>query len=111
MNKIVIKKILWDEGNIAHIARHDVLPSEVEEALEVDRVEWEAYKKRIFIVGPTKAGRMLTVILEPKIGTGIYKPITAYDASKTSIRAYTRETGVKKQHDTTETNKTKRTNT
>ena len=91
--KIVIHKLIWDDGNIAHIARHNVLPDEVEEALKINRVEWEAYKERIFIVGPTKAGRMLTVILEPKAGTGIYKPITAYDASKTSIRAYKRGTG------------------
>jgi hypothetical protein len=77
--KRVIKNLIWDDGNVAHIAKHDVLPSEVEEALEINRVEWEAYKERIFIVGPTKTGRMLTVILEPKEGAGIYKPITAYD--------------------------------
>ena len=91
--KHVIKRLIWDEGNVAHIAKHDVLPIEVEEALEINRVEWEAYKERIFIVGSTKAGRMLTVILEPKEETGIYKAITAYDASKTSIRAYNREKG------------------
>jgi len=36
---------------------------------------------------------MLTVILEPKEEEGVYKPITTYDASKTSIRAYKREIG------------------
>ena len=51
------------------------------------------YDERIFIVGPTKTGRMLTVILEPKEGAGMYKPITAYDVSKTSIRAYKKEIG------------------
>ena len=35
----------------------------------------------------------MTVILEPKEGAGIYKTITAYDASKTSMRAYTKEIG------------------
>ena len=73
--KRVIKNLIWDDGNVAHIAKHDVLPSEVEETLEINRVEWEAYKERIFIVGPTKTGRMLAVILEPKEGAGIYKPI------------------------------------
>src|SRR6266478_1530209 len=63
--KRVIKNLIWDDGNVAHIAKHDVLPSEVEEALEINRVEWEAYKERIFIVGPTKTGRMLTVIFSP----------------------------------------------
>ena len=91
--KRVIKNLIWDDGNVAHIAKHDVLPSEVEETLEINRVEWEAYKERLLIVGPTKAGRMLTVILEPKEGAGMYQTITAYDASKTSIRAYTKEIG------------------
>jgi hypothetical protein len=91
--KRIIKNLIWDDGNVAHIAKHEVLPSEVEEVLEINRVEWEGYKERIFIVGPTKIGRMLTVILEPKEGTGMYKPITAYDASKTSIRAYNKEIG------------------
>jgi hypothetical protein len=91
--KRLIKNLILDDGNVAHIAKHDVLPSEVEEALEINRVEWEAYKERIFIVGQTKTGRMLTVILEPKEGEEIYKPITAYDASKTSIRAYNKEIG------------------
>jgi hypothetical protein len=48
--KLVIKSLIWDDGNMAHIAKHGVLPSEVEEALEINRVEWEAYKGRIFIV-------------------------------------------------------------
>ena len=91
--KRVIKNLIWDDGNVAHIAKHDVLPSEVEEVLGINRVEWEAYKERIFIVGSTKTGRILTVILEPKEGAGSYKPITAYDASKTSIRAYKKELG------------------
>ncbi len=91
--KRVIKNLIWDDGNVAHIAKHDVSPSEIEETLEINRVEWEAYKERIFIVGSTKTGRMLTVILEPKEGAGIYKPITAYDASKTSIRTYNKEIG------------------
>ena len=91
--KCVIKNLIWDDGNVAHIAKHDISPSEVEETLEINRVEWEAYKERIFIVGQTKAGRMLTVILEPKEGAGICKPITAYDVSKTSIRAYKKEIG------------------
>ena len=91
--KRVIKHLIWDDGNVAHIAKHEASPSEIEESLEINRVEWESYKERIFIVVQTKAGRMLTVILEPKEGAGSYKPITAYDASKTSIRAYNKEIG------------------
>jgi hypothetical protein len=31
--KRVIKHLIWGDGNVEHIAKHDVLPSEVEEAL------------------------------------------------------------------------------
>ena len=52
--KRVIKNLIWDDGNVAHIAKHDVSPSEIEETLEINRVEWEAYKERIFHRWPNK---------------------------------------------------------
>ena len=56
-----------------------------------NRIEREAYRQRIFLVGTTKTGRILTVILEPREEKGVYRPITAYDASKRSIKAYQEE--------------------
>ena len=89
--KIDIKKIIWDDWNVAHIGRHDVLPNEVEEVCTSNRIEREAYRQRIFLVGITKTGRILTVILEPREEQGVYRPITAYDASKRSMKAYQEE--------------------
>jgi len=89
--KLVIKSLIWDDWNVAHIARHDVLPNEVEEVCTGNRIEREAYRQRIFLVGTTKTGRILTVILEPREEQGFYRPITAYDSSKRSIKAYREE--------------------
>ena len=89
--KLVIKSLIWDDWNVAHIARHDVLPNEEEEACAGNRIEREAYRQRIFLVGTTKTGRILTIILELGEEQGVYRPITAYDASKRSIKAYQEE--------------------
>lgn len=88
MRKIVIKKLLWNEKNITHIALHNILPSEVEEVCQSDRIERKGYKNRAFLVGTTIKGRMLTVILDPTNKTGVYFPVTAYKASKRSMQAY-----------------------
>jgi uncharacterized DUF497 family protein len=89
--KLVIKSLIWDDWNVVHIARHDVLPNEVEEVCTGHRIEREAYRQRIFLVGATKKERIVTVILEPTEEQGVYRPITAYDASKRSMKAYQEE--------------------
>jgi hypothetical protein len=73
--KHVIKSLIWDDWNVAHIGRHDVLPNEVEEVCSGNRIEREAYRQRIFLVGTTKTGRILTVILEPGEEQGVYESV------------------------------------
>ena len=57
---------LWDAGNIDHIARHDVLPEEVEQVLENDPFDVSRYirhgEERLNQVGETDAGRVLVVV-------------------------------------------------
>lgn len=60
---ITIRRLIWDDWNIAHIARHDVTPDEVEEVCHGDPMTSQTYKRRIRVIGPTETGRMLTVIL------------------------------------------------
>ena len=90
-NKLDIKRLLWDDWNVAHIARHDVVPNEVEEVCEGKHVERKGWRQRIFLIGTTKKDRISTVILEPAENTGEYRPITTYDASKRSIKTYEEE--------------------
>lgn len=93
MNKreIVIKQLIWDEKNVAHIALHDILPSEVEDVCQGDRIERTGHKNRIFLIGQTQTGRMLSVILNLTDEAGVYYPVTAYEASKKSIQDYQEE--------------------
>ena len=58
-----IDRLLWDEWNRDHIAKHAVLPEEAEEVIAgLPRVN-ETYKQRLQLVGPTLAGRMLSVVV------------------------------------------------
>ena len=58
---LIIKRLIWDDLNVEHIARHDVLPNEVEEVCAGNRIEREAYRQRIFLVGTTKTGALRQV--------------------------------------------------
>ena len=89
--KIVVKELEWDELNIDHIARHNVIPEEVYEVCNSQPVERKGHKDRIFLIGSTQKGRIMTVILNPTEKQGIYRPITAYGASKRSIQTYLEE--------------------
>jgi hypothetical protein len=89
---IVIRQLLWNDANSAHIARHKIVPAEVEEVCRGDRIERAGHVGRIFLVGKTQAGRMLSVVLDPTPIPEVYKPVTAYDSSKASVQDYLNET-------------------
>jgi hypothetical protein len=72
---------------VAHIARHEVIPIEVEEVCQGEPKVEEGYKGCLLLVGPTKAEQVLAVILEP-IEPGLYYPITARDASRKERERY-----------------------
>lgn len=55
----------WDSWNRHHIAKHQVSPEEAEQVAAVEPVILATYKGRFQLIGPTSAGRMLTVILGP----------------------------------------------
>lgn len=90
-----IRRLIWDTFNVAHIARHNVTPEEVEEVCHgMAFFSENTYKGRIRVIGPNATGRLLTVILAP-VGRGIYYPVTARTASRKERRqyqAYTRDT-------------------
>jgi hypothetical protein len=75
-------EILWTEGpdgNIAHLAEHDVFPEEAEEVLrEPSHTAWSRRSGRPIVFGVTRTGRRLAVVYE-HIGSGMVLPITAYD--------------------------------
>lgn len=54
----------------------------------------KGYKGRVMVIGPTKAGRMLAVVLESE-GEEAYYPVTARPASRKEHRLYQRRPGEK----------------
>ena len=93
---IKVKKLVWDSWNIAHIARHDVTPDEVEQVCHTEPLVQEGKRKRLLVVGPTDNGRMLAVILDKEEEKDAYYPITAYKASKKLIKIYLNQKEVTK---------------
>lgn len=94
MMRVKIKKLEWDQYNIAHIARHNVVPSEVEEVCkaEVTRLKSKSHPTRIVLIGKTQTQRKLKIVFEPKENE-VWRPITAHDASKKERNMYIKGVG------------------
>lgn len=84
---VFIRLLIWDILNVGHIARHEIIPEEVEQVCHGDFVSGETYRGRIRVIGPTSAGRILTIILAPQ-GHEVYHPVTARPASRKERRRY-----------------------
>jgi uncharacterized DUF497 family protein len=88
LRMIVVRRLIWNEANIAHIARHAVTPVEVEEACHGNPVQLEGKKGRIVVLGRTRTGRLLAAILAPEPEAGVYYQVTARPASRQEQRYY-----------------------
>jgi hypothetical protein len=84
-------EILWDleddpDGNVQHIAEHDVTVDEVEEALSDPASTTVADKKiggRWVTTGTTADGRVLAVVWEAALEDPLtIYPVTAFDAPR-----------------------------
>lgn len=90
---LLIRKLLWDKRNIFHIARHNIVPEEVEEVCKQKPVVQRGTKNnRLVLLGYTNEERLLNVVLENR-GTGNYYVITSYDASSEDTKLYNRLKG------------------
>lgn len=58
-----VEKLIWDEWNEEHIGNHGVTVGEVEEACRKPVEIYETYRNRIEIVGKTKMGRKLKIVV------------------------------------------------
>jgi hypothetical protein len=90
---VVVAKVIaeWDapdliDGNVQHIAKHNVTPAEVEYVLNSLRSQTSRSRRHGHPItfGRTKAGRYLAVVYEiKKTKPFTVKPITAYDVNLT----------------------------
>jgi uncharacterized DUF497 family protein len=85
-----ITQILWDADSIYHIAKHNVTPEEVEEAVfEGNAIVLKGKEKRYIILSETISGRYLTVVVAFKL-KGRVQVITARDMDEKEKKYYKR---------------------
>ena len=87
---LYIGQLIWDNGNIAHIARHQMVPEEVEQVCHSEPILWQAKAKkdRLFNIGPTSKGRVLVVILDKEDANDVYYVVTARTANRAERQMY-----------------------
>jgi uncharacterized DUF497 family protein len=90
---LYIRRLIWDEWNVAHIARHNVTPEEADEVCHNQPIVQQGYRGRSLVIGPTFAGRMLTAVIAPEEEEGVYYPVTARPASRRERAIWQRERG------------------
>ncbi len=71
----------WDEENIEHILRHNVVPDEVEEACINKPHVRRTADKRYLVYGVTYSGRYLFIVGINK-GKEVFRVITARDMTE-----------------------------
>jgi uncharacterized DUF497 family protein len=79
----------WDDAIIAHIAEHEILPTEAEEVVSNKPVDVGYQNRngeeRLMQIGETLAGRVLIVVTTPR--NGLLRVVTAFPASR-AYRAF-----------------------
>lgn len=85
--QIRVDELMFNEKNIEHIARHNVLPDEVKQIIEGKTLFLKAKFDRIMTIGVTKKARSLAVILE-KVKGHAYFVVTARDADRKERKMY-----------------------
>lgn len=87
---------IWDEGNIDHIARHQLNPFEVEDvffgrviaAPAYNQITFYGKEKRHALIGQSYTGRILYIVYSQRAHK--IRVVTARDATKTEKKRYRR---------------------
>lgn len=80
----MVKGLIWDDWNRKHMNQHGITQQEIEEVCHGKHKVKESYRKRILIIGKTKRGKQLAIVLSPEnrdlqpYSNGIYYVITAF---------------------------------
>ena len=85
-----IRGFVWDDENMAHIARHGVWPGEVEEMLVGDPFVLRGADDRYLAYGQTEHDRWLFAVYVRRPG-GRVRVLTARDMTEREQRLYRRK--------------------
>lgn len=84
-----INFIRWTRGSIEHIARHNITPAEVEEALfDNEPLVRKGGRDRAYVLARTIAGRYLFIVISYPPRKGIVNIITAREMEEDERRLY-----------------------
>ena len=84
MTRIKIRELIWDEYNVEHIKKHNVIVSEAEEAVK-NFIAHKAGKKGRYIAIGRSGTRLISLIVR-RVNTGVYYLVSARDSSKKERR-------------------------
>ena len=82
---ITIKSLIWDKWNRDHITKHNVTPEEIEDVCHGRHEVIQSYRKRLQLIGTTKAGKTICIVLSPEdrnlkpYPPGTYYVITTFE--------------------------------
>ena len=88
---MIIKSFKWDDENVSHIARHQVIPIEVEEVFNSKYFLHKGKLGRYVALGKTVSGRYLFCVLDKTEKAGSIRIITARDMSNTERKLFKRK--------------------
>jgi hypothetical protein len=79
-----VRALAWRGGNEEKLASHGISRYEAEEVIALDA--WVGYvhgdyPDQVRAVGPTRAGRLLTIALEPTENPAVRRPVTGWNAT------------------------------
>lgn len=86
--RIKRRELIWDKKNTNHIAKHNLVPLEVEEVFKDKYKVRDTYSERLMIIGKSAKRLLSVVIAREKRG---YYIITARDSSKKERNIYRNE--------------------
>ena len=85
---IVIDELIIEEDRPEHIKKHKVSIKEVLEVISEDYLVLEGKSEKILLVGKTRKGRLVTVIVGPRSGKNRYGLVTARHVKKKEELSY-----------------------
>ena len=78
----IVEELIVEKDRYKHIAKHGVKVSEAREVTEGDYVYIKGREGKWLLIGKTKEGRYLTIVVGPREKKGVYGLVTARPASK-----------------------------
>lgn len=76
-----IESFDWDEANAGHIARHGLLPDQLEDIVDGRYVVLRNKRNAAGdyrIIGRDGGGRLVTVVIVATSNSGVWRPVTAW---------------------------------